>query len=155
MANIPSPKFRSPSHVFLLFPAAPRTGRRTPTKCQPISTSFGSWQTYLHQNFGHHPIFSCGFQPPPERGVVPQPNLNTSRPLFDLVKLSITADTGEYIDDAYSLAMFRHILNMELHRQFTHASYLNQISTHLDLFLILSNLVSRQTPVNILTTHIH
>jgi hypothetical protein len=35
----------------------------------------------------------------------------------------ITADTGEYIDDAYSLAMFWHILNMELHRQFTHIDY--------------------------------
>jgi hypothetical protein len=35
----------------------------------------------------------------------------------------VTADTGEYINDAYSLAMFWHILNMELHRQFTHIDY--------------------------------
>ena len=34
------------------------------------------------------------------------------------------ADTGEYIDVVYSLAMVWHILNMELHRQFTNIDYL-------------------------------
>ena len=38
-------------------------------------------------------------------------------------KQAVTADTSEYINDTYSLAMFRHILNMELHGQFTHIEY--------------------------------
>ena len=36
------------------------------------------------------------------------------------VTVTNTADTGEYINDAYSLAMFWHIPNMELHMQLTH-----------------------------------
>jgi hypothetical protein len=40
--------------------------------------------------------------------------------MLNIDLLGRTADTGEYINDAYSLAMFRHILNMELHMQLTH-----------------------------------
>jgi hypothetical protein len=31
--------------------------------------------------------------------------------------MGVMADTGEYINNAYSLAMFRYIPNMELHMQ--------------------------------------